>query len=142
MGLTAWLQRVSNALQARRARQQADQWNIWRADDRGLHISRKGGTVVDCWAWDEIAEIVAFKRVQYVVDQICIGFRIRGADTYTCIEEENPDYERVLRLVEERFPLRAGWWGTVAVPAFETNWTTIWGESLQEEKAASKRSPA
>ncbi|MBI3468997.1 MAG: hypothetical protein HY000_38835 [Planctomycetes bacterium] len=78
--------------------------------------------------WNEIAEIVAFKRDLYAVDQICIGFRALGSDTYDCIEEENPDYERILKLIEERFRLREDWWSTVALPPFKTNWTTIWGE--------------
>jgi hypothetical protein len=42
---------------------------------------------------------------------------------------ESLAYDRVMKLVDERFPLRQDWWSTVAFPAFETNWTTIWGQA-------------
>jgi hypothetical protein len=139
MGLVAWFRRISDRLRARRQRLEAGRWLRWQANDMGLRVSHRDQLVVFL-PWDDIAEIVAFKRDLYAFDQICVGFRTTESDEYTCIEEENPDYERVVKLTQERFPLQQKWWSAVALPPFETKWTTIWGSAPSEDKST-KRSP-
>src|SRR5262245_32011414 len=118
MKLVAWFRRLSAALEARLARLEVERWNRCQVDDLGLHVSHKNRCVARL-PWSDIAEIVAFKQDLYTVDQICVGFRTTESDKYICIEEENPEYDRVIKLVEERFQLRQDWWSTVAFPAFE-----------------------
>lgn len=91
--------------------------------------------VWDCVFWDEVREIVAFKRDMLSVDLICLGFRTDDSDNWFEVDEECPGYGPLISEVERRFELTHDWWPKVAFPAFETNFTTLWGEPLLSQSA-------
>ncbi len=82
-------------------------------------------------AWEDVVEIVAFKRDNWAYDVICLGFRLVGTEEFIEIAEDFPGYENFLKVVESRFTLAEDWWQNVAFPAFQTNWSTIWASSVQ-----------
>jgi hypothetical protein len=66
----------------------------------------------------------------WAYDLICIGFRIADDGSGWEIDEKMPGYNAVLAAAEKAFPgMRTDWFWEVAVPAFERNLTTLWGES-------------
>ena len=81
--------------------------------------------------WSEVKEIVAYKEDCFGFDSICIGFRAIDADEYLRVFEEADGYKELIAELERRFPdIRKDWFNEVAFPAFEPNWTTIWGQPM------------
>jgi len=76
--------------------------------------------------WDDVTEIVAYKLDMLSYDVICLGFRLRGSDTFIEVAEECSGYKELLVAVEQQFPLAENWFSKVAFPAFELNWLTLW----------------
>ncbi|MEQ8788514.1 MAG: hypothetical protein RIC55_19545 [Pirellulaceae bacterium] len=89
-------------------------------------------------AWDDVAEIVAYKWDVWGYDIICLGFRRRGGEGYIEVGEDFTDYEEFVPCVEARFPLAKDWRRRVAFPAFATNWATIWTATNIQARSASK----
>ncbi len=79
-----------------------------------------------CVFWEEVREIVAFKRDLLTVDLICLGFRISDSDDYFEIDEEDAGYQTLVSELERRFDIDEGWWSKVAFPPFGTNAMTLW----------------
>lgn len=81
-------------------------------------------------AWNQIVEIVAYKRDLLTVDMICLGFRI-AKDTDHVIEvwEDDSGYDLLVEAVQRRFSVTKNWWREVAFPAFESKWMTIWSRT-------------
>lgn len=98
------------------------------ADESGFRLERDGTDVVGV-RWDEIQEIIAFKRDIFSYDIICLGFRVDDSETFIEVAEDFPGYKQFLKTVESRFPLKDGWWNDVAVPAFATNMMQIWARA-------------
>ena len=81
--------------------------------------------------WSEVKEIFAFKRDCLGVDLVCMGFRVSEGGEYWELDEEMAGWKELTAEVERRFPdIDRGWWSKVAFPAFETNYTTLWGEPV------------
>jgi hypothetical protein len=78
--------------------------------------------------WDDLAEIVAYKRDLLSTDLICVGFRICGSDLIE-IDEEMPGFRTLMADVGSRFSLPENWWNNVAFPAFASNMATIWSST-------------
>ncbi|MDA0587678.1 MAG: hypothetical protein O2820_05305 [Planctomycetota bacterium] len=76
--------------------------------------------------WQDVVEIVAFKRDLLTRDLICVGFRVVGSEELIETDEEMPGFGKLRADVESRFSLPENWWSEVAFPAFATNMTTIW----------------
>ena len=121
------LSKVPNLLNIRYERRDPGHLKAWRVESSGLRV-RLGDAEVIFLPWDEVSELVTFKRDYGASDQVCLGFRRGEADAYTVLEEDNPDWPGVLAEVEARFPLPAHWLEAVTDPPFECNWTTLWGE--------------
>lgn len=82
--------------------------------------------------WDDIVEIAAWKRDLFAIDEIHWGFRRGGETTYLEIDEHMVDYEIVSQVASQHFGISLeSWFSVVAFPAFATNFTTIWGKSLE-----------
>lgn len=90
------------------------------------YVRREGKTTVP---WADVKEVFAFKRDIFVVDLICIGFRVSDVGGYWEIDEEMSGYKDVLAAITKAFPgLAPDWWDKVAFPAFQTNLVTLWGQ--------------
>ena len=101
-------------------------------DDDGFSVSLDGSDAsrVD---WASVKEIAAFKRDLFAYDEICLGFRCGSDDRFWWVGEEDVGYKALRAEVEKRFDgLLENWWSTVAFPAYEENWTTIWKRATIE----------
>jgi hypothetical protein len=101
-----------------------------------IHLLPHGMELIDLWerkprwqlAWNDVKEIITFKRDLYIVDQICIGFRTLEASQYLCVSEEDENWNALCDLLETEFGIN---WPNcyihVVQPPFTPNRTTIWG---------------
>jgi hypothetical protein len=121
MRLRKGLARIGELLNIRVERRDPGRLSPWRVEPLGLRAA-------EFLPWDEVAEIVAFKRDLGDRDQICLGWRRAGSESYLVLEEDNPSWSPVLAAAERQFQLPAQWLEAVAEPPFECNWTTLWGE--------------
>ena len=122
------LRRFTDKIRRRQDESVATRFLVWKVEGAGLRVL--GDDVERVFlSWHEIAEIVAYKRDLYTVDQVCVAFRVRGAEDFFALEEDNPSWEVVLAATNERFDLLDGWFAEVDRDAFQTNWKTIWGNS-------------
>ena len=75
-------------------------------------------------------EIAAFKRDSFVVDDVCIGFRPIGSDSWFVCDEDMPGWDELNVELERRFGIvRDVWWRVVEPVAFAPNWTPLWKRS-------------
>ncbi len=72
-------------------------------------------------SWASIASIKAFKLDLLTYDMICFSVEVDGHDRYIQLSEEWPGFKAVADELESRFAFPAGWWDSVAQPAFKTN---------------------
>ena len=128
------LRSFTDKIRRRQDESVAKRFLVWKVEGAGLRVL--GDDVERVFlSWHEIAEIVAYKRDLYTVDQVCVAFRLRGAKDFFALEEDNPSWEVVLAATNERFDLLDGWFAEVDRDAFQTNWKTIWGNSEPNENA-------
>ncbi len=120
------LAKLQSLLNIRYERRDPGQLKTWRVEPGGLRVRQ--GDLEDFIPWDDVAELVTFKRDYGASDQVCVGFRRGQADAYTVLEEDNRAWDPVLAEVEARFPLPEHWFEDVVEPPFECNWTTLWGD--------------
>ena len=108
-------------------------------DEAGIvqTVKRDDGDEVIRLGWGQVANVFAYKRDLYSVDQIC--FVIECAEFGIEVREGDEGYESVIAQMERKipgFPARDQWWETVALPPFATNWTKIYsrekGEAQQQ----------
>jgi len=85
-------------------------------------------------AWTDIKEIFGYKDDVVTYDIICIGFRISDEGLWCRMDEQMSGYHEVVSELERRFTLKEGWWQHVAYPAFERNFTHLWGEPFDWDK--------
>ena len=76
-------------------------------------------------SWSSIASIKAFKLDLLTYDLICFAIEVDGYDRYIQLSEEWPGFKAVSDELESRFAFPAGWWDSVAKPAFKTNETIL-----------------
>lgn len=100
------------------------------ADDRRIRLSTAGFEVETrsgsrlCVMWENVVEIVAYKRDLFTFDEICLGFRTRGSEGFWPAGEDNRRFDDLLKKPEHRYPrIRSDWWEAVVKPASEENWT-------------------
>jgi hypothetical protein len=127
MKLFDGLARIQNLLNIRYERMDPGRLKTWRVEPAGLRIEQEGAEL-ERIPWDDVSELVTFKRDYGATDQVCLGFRRGESDAYAVLEEDNPAWLQVLAEVEERFQLPEQWFDAVMDPPFECNWTTLWGE--------------
>ena len=89
-----------------------------RRDDRGEYVV----------AWQDVIRVEAFKIDLFTVDQICIELILRDGYALEINEEMDGWFELMEKLPEylpgcKKFH---EWFMNVAVPAFETNETTLY----------------
>jgi hypothetical protein len=101
-------------------------------DDSGFRLIQDGKVLHEI-SWTDIDEIFGFKRDCLIYDVICLGFRIDETDQIVEVAEDFPGFDQFLEALEQRFSLKSNWWRKVAVPAFETNWTTMWKKPIADE---------
>lgn len=93
-------------------------------EDRGFWVHLEGPPV-RVW-WQEISEIVAFKRDLFALDLICL--RIKTCDGWSFeINEDIPGFKPLVAEFERQLPgFRRDWFRIVALPAFEPNVTLLY----------------
>jgi len=134
MSLLDGLGKLPGMFNFRYERRDPERLRPWQVDPSGLILLREPG-VKDFISWQDLAEVVTFKRDLGATDQICLGFRREGDDAYIVLEEENPSWSEVVAGLEARIPLPDGWFEEVMEPPFECNWTTLWGEPAARLKS-------
>jgi uncharacterized protein (TIGR02996 family) len=92
----------------------------------GFLVIRRG----EIWVrvrWSDLEDVFAFKQDRFVVDEILLQFRVRGAKTVFTVSEELVGYNEFVARMQQEFPEHnKGWWRQVAFPAFATNPTLVW----------------
>jgi len=109
--------------------------------NHALRVSKEGLRLEDLvlgdilWSirWDEIDEIVAFKRDMLTVDDLCLGFLPHAATEHYVCDEEMPGWTELLEALETRFDIRfVDWFPIVAHPSFAPNWTVLWRSAARK----------
>ena len=100
-----------------------------RCDESGIYqtVKRDGVDEVIRLAWDQVANVFAYKRDLYSVDQLC--FVIESADFRIEVREGDEGYESLVAQMQNSipgFPAQEQWWETLASPPFAPNWTKIY----------------
>ena len=94
----------------------------------------EGDKVILQVEWARVREVVAFKEDLFGYDEIRLGFRTGGSDTYQRVTEKFVHYQELLQELPRRLPgIRTDWFSDVAFPAFVPNWTTLWGQALRQQ---------
>ena len=89
-----------------------------RNDDRGAYVV----------SWQDVIRVQAFKRDLYAVDLICTELILRD-DRALEINEEMDGWDSLVQKLPEYLPgckKFHEWFMDVAIPAFETNETTLY----------------
>ena len=82
--------------------------------------------------WDEIREIVAFKRDFLTWDCVFLAFRVDADDRYLEVNEEIPGFILLSDEMMSRFPMiPADWFAATTQPPLTTTWTRLFGEPPQ-----------
>ncbi len=102
-------------------------------DDEFLYYMHNE-TIEEQLPWGSVLEIFAFKRDQFSVDLICIGFRIDNDGLYYQVDEDMGGYKELKGFLNDHFKgINKEWFSDVAFPAFETNLLSLWGEKKTEQ---------
>jgi hypothetical protein len=84
--------------------------------------------------WNELEEIVAFKRDMLTVDDICLGFRVRGETHLRVCDEEIAGWDDVNEALATRFGIRYDeWFARIVQPPFAENSTVLWSRDPTAE---------
>jgi hypothetical protein len=100
--------------------------------DDGLTLRRyrfgDSGTFLEderSFAWADVRTIHAYKVETYVVDQIRLLFTVQEASLL--VTEGMVGFAALTESLPQRFPgVAESWMITVAFPAFQQDWTTLW----------------
>jgi hypothetical protein len=77
--------------------------------------------------WNELDEIVAFKRDMLAVDDVCLGFRVRGESRFRVCDEEIAGWDDVNEALATRSGIRYDeWFARIVQPPFAANSTVLW----------------
>jgi len=91
-----------------------------------LHDTRRSQVL---WSagWNELDEIVAFKRDMLAVDDVCLGLRLRGETALRVCDEEIAGWDAVNEALATRFGIRyEEWFARIVQPPFAANSTVLW----------------
>ena len=106
------------------------------------HITRAGKEAVAFTVrWKDIAEVVAWKDDQLITDCINLGFRVRGGSEFLAADEEEDGWVELMEALPRELPgfARPEWYLEMMTPAFETGWTTLWGEASDPSQGSVRR---
>lgn len=100
-----------------------------RLGDEGFEVLNEDEPVLRV-RWADVRGIAAFKRDQFTVDQICLGFHDSSDGPLAVVGEDAYGFDGLVREIKRRYPDGdAEWWGKTAWPTFATCWTVIWGDA-------------
>jgi hypothetical protein len=95
-------------------------------DDEGFSISNSG-KVATKYRWDEVGQIVGFKRDHGMYDEICLQIDIRCRVGVLELSEEFGGFDKFIKAMEEHLPgIPRDWWQQLAFPVFAENGTIIY----------------
>lgn len=98
-------------------------------------------TAIESFRWSEVSMVSAYKQDCFAVDRIWMAFDLPGDAAPVCVHEECQGWDELVEQMQQRCAgYRADWWSTVAVPAFETNFTVIW-KRAEEGQQGTGESP-
>ncbi|RZJ94074.1 MAG: hypothetical protein EOO60_03830 [Hymenobacter sp.] len=75
-------------------------------------------------AWNDLRAVFGYKRDWYATDELCLDIFFQ--DSSFTITEETAGWHIFVEQLEAYLPLLPGWFGEVAVPAFETRLTLLY----------------
>jgi hypothetical protein len=83
------------------------------------------------FAWNDVCEVVTFKRDLGIYDDICLGFRID--ERWIEISEEIEGWGALTSALRVRFPtIPDDWYGAVMLPPFAKCYRVLYGRSVTE----------
>jgi len=98
-------------------------------DNNGVFIQfEKSGEKSPCILWSEITKVLAFKRDQFTVDQICV-FLTKADDTGLECDEDSNNWENFIKSLPAYLPTcksMESWHREVMLPPFETKMTELY----------------
>jgi hypothetical protein len=101
---------------------------VIRPTPEGFSLYR-GDREVFSVSWEDVREIVAFKRDLITADCVCLAFRTSDEDVYFEVNEEIDGFVLLTDEMMSHFPnIHHDWFGSVPQPPFATNWTRLHGE--------------
>ena|SRR5258707_8261052 len=80
------------------------------------------------FSWQEVTQVMVFKRDQFIVDLICMLFELNGKETSE-MNENMQGWQDLVKAVPIHLPgalTQEEWWGKVVSPAFETCLTQVY----------------
>lgn len=81
--------------------------------------------IIDQFLFDDVVEIVGYKRDRLTTDQVRLIFRTRAFE-YD-LSEDMVGWSGLVTQMERHFQgLYPSWFQSVSYPAFATNWLVIW----------------
>ena len=118
MSMIGFLRNLVNRLRARPPVQTV------RVSDRDLSLLT-GDREYDHFAWDEILEIVTFKRDLFTYDDIRLAFRLD--DGWLEVSEDALGWPELTEEMQRRFQdIPTDWYTTVMFPPFETCYRVLY----------------
>jgi hypothetical protein len=109
------------------------------SDSEGLTrlITYKDGSVVEeAMKWCDVVNVSAFKRDLFAYDLVCLLFE--DATKRFEVSEENVEFPRLVNMLPSYLPGtldKEEWCEKVYLPAFKTNWTTIYSRTNTDIQA-------
>ena len=95
------------------------------ADDEGVVIGWSDREGTYSFRWDDVEEILTFKRDLWTVDSIRLAFRV--GDRWYEVGEEDAGFMSLVERMQAKFPaVPEAWYLEVMFPAFEANSRVLW----------------
>ncbi len=80
--------------------------------------------------WEEVLEIVTFKRDLLTTDCVCLAFRCSERNVYSEVNEEIPGFAQLIDELPYRFAaIDSEWFNKVTQPPFATSFTRLHGSA-------------
>lgn len=96
--------------------------------DDGFSL-RKGSDELFSMKWQDIREVVAFKRDELTSDCICLSFRASSGDEYFEVNEEMEGFILLSVEMMRHIPsISPDWFDAVMQPPFATSSTRLFGD--------------
>jgi hypothetical protein len=79
--------------------------------------------------WEQVANVFAYKRDCFAVDQICIVIGTATPTEWIEVREDDEGYQYLIEQMPIRIvgcPTPNEWWERVVLPPFATQWTQIY----------------
>ena len=89
-------------------------------------------------AWEQITSVYAYKRDCVTVDQIRLVLGDDHQQSWMEVTEDDIGFKVLIVELARRLPDFPGvydWWDKVASPAFETNWTQLYGRIAEPNQS-------